>query len=72
MGQSRCSVAQAAWLARAAGGLEPGGRHVRSVYNVLFLYTGNSARISIFTSLPLTSVGRLALQERLDEIGRAT
>ena len=29
------------------------------------------ARISIFTSLPLTSIGRLALQERLDEIGKA-
>ncbi len=29
------------------------------------------ARISIFTSLPLSSIGRLALQERLDEIGRA-
>lgn len=29
------------------------------------------ARISIFTSLPLTSIGRLALQQRLDEIGRA-
>lgn len=28
------------------------------------------ARISIFTSLPLTSIGRLALQERLDEIGK--
>ena len=28
------------------------------------------ARISIFTSLPLTSVSRLALQERLDEIGK--
>ena len=27
------------------------------------------ARISIFTSLPLTSIGRLALQEWLDEIG---
>ena len=32
------------------------------------LYT----RISIFTSLPLASIGRLALRERLDEIGRAT
>ena len=30
------------------------------------------ARISIFTSLPLTSIGRLALQERLDEIGKTT
>ena len=30
------------------------------------------ARISIFTSLPLASIGRLALQERLDEIGRTT
>ena len=28
------------------------------------------ARISIFTSLPLTSTSRLALQERLDEIGK--
>lgn len=28
------------------------------------------ARISIFTSLPLTSISRLALQERLDEIGK--
>ena len=28
------------------------------------------ARISIFTSLPLASIGRLALQERLDEIGK--
>ena len=30
------------------------------------------ARISIFTSLPLASIGRLALQERLDEIGQTT
>ena len=30
------------------------------------LYT----RIPLFTSLPLTSISRLALQERLDEIGR--
>ena len=30
------------------------------------------ARISIFTSLPLTSISRLALQERLDEIGKTT
>ena len=30
------------------------------------------ARISIFTSLPLASIGRLVLQERLDEIGRTT
>ncbi len=28
------------------------------------------ARISIFTSLPPASIGRLALQERLDEIGK--
>ena len=28
------------------------------------------ARISNFTNLPLTSINRLALQERLDEIGR--
>ena len=28
------------------------------------------ARISIFISLPLESIGRLALQERLDEIGQ--
>ena len=30
------------------------------------------ARISIFTSLPLASISRLALQERLDEISKAT
>ena len=30
------------------------------------------ARISIFTGLPLTSISRLALQERLDEIGKTT
>ena len=30
------------------------------------------ARFSIFTSLPLASIGRLALQERLDEIGKTT
>ena len=30
------------------------------------------ARISIFTSLPLASISRLALQERLDEIGKTT
>jgi hypothetical protein len=28
-------------------------------------------RISIFTSLPFTALDRLALQKRLDEIGRA-
>jgi len=27
-------------------------------------------RISIFTSLPTTTLNRLALQKRLDEIGR--
>ena len=27
-------------------------------------------RIGIFVSLPMTSLGRLALQERLDAIGR--
>jgi len=27
-------------------------------------------RISIFTSLPMASLDRLALQKRLDEIGR--
>ena len=30
------------------------------------------ARISIFTSLPLASISRRALQERLDEIGKTT
>ena len=30
------------------------------------------ARISIFTSLPLASISRLALQGRLDEIGKTT
>ena len=30
------------------------------------------ARISIFTGLPLSSIGRLALQQRLDEIWKAT
>ena len=30
------------------------------------------ARISIFTSLPLASISRLALQECLDEIGKTT
>ena len=30
------------------------------------------ARIPLFTSLPLASISRLALQERLDEIGRTT
>ncbi len=29
-------------------------------------------RISIFTSLPMTSLDKLALQRRLDEIGRNT
>jgi len=28
------------------------------------------ARISIITSLPLANIDRLALQERLDEIGK--
>ena len=32
------------------------------------LYT----HISIFTGLPLTNISRLALQERLDEIGKTT
>ena len=30
------------------------------------------ARIAAFIGLPLASIGRLALQERLDEIGKAT
>ena len=30
------------------------------------------ALISIFTSLPLTSIRRLALQESVDEIGKTT
>jgi hypothetical protein len=31
-----------------------------------------NARISIFTSLPLQSIDRLALQKRLDAIGRTS
>ena len=31
-----------------------------------------SNRISIFTSLPLTSLDKLSLQKKLDEIGSAT
>ena len=39
------------------------------VFNVLFLCTGNSAR-SIFTSLPLRSLDRISLGQRLREIGQ--
>ena len=35
------------------------------VYNVLFLCTGNSAR-----NLPIASIDRLALQHKLDRIGK--
>jgi hypothetical protein len=42
-------------------------------FNVLFLCTGSSeeleSRIRIFTSLPIRSLDRIRLQERLDAIG---
>ena len=49
----------------AAGGNEAEQRIAfADAYRMLF------NRISIFVSLPLTSLDRLALQRRLDEIGR--
>jgi hypothetical protein len=40
-------------------------------YNVLFLaFAALDNRIKIFTSLPLASLDRIKLQERLDEIGK--
>lgn len=56
------------------------------VYNVLFLCTGNSARktaafrnafqmlerrIALFTSLPIASLDRLALGNKIREIGKS-
>lgn len=50
--------------AKFAGSLAQRGQFIADVYRMLF------NRISIFVSLPIRSLDRLALQKRVDEIGR--